>query len=159
LRASPLRDGSLYGGPSADDPTRGDAILADLIARIPRRDEAALRALYDRTAPKLLGVVLRIQADRGMAEDVLRDVFLRIWQKAASYGPAAGGPPAWLCTVARNRAIDGVLRTEVQGWRSRTGRIGWSGWPPPRQRAHDRDATSCQVVRTGSTPSFGARRW
>ncbi|RZK78942.1 MAG: sigma-70 family RNA polymerase sigma factor [Methylobacterium sp.] len=97
-------------------PARGDAILADLIARIARRDEAALRTLYDRTAPKLLGVVLRIQSDRGMAEDVLQDVFLRIWQKAASYSPAAGRPLAWLCTIARNRAIDGVRRrSETQG--------------------------------------------
>lgn len=121
MRASPLRDGPPRGGsqpdgPSADDPARTDAVLADLIARIARRDEAALRTLYDRTAPKLLGVVLRIQSDRGLAEDVLQDVFLRIWQKAATYSPAAGRPLAWLCTIARNRAIDGVRRrSETQG--------------------------------------------
>jgi RNA polymerase sigma-70 factor (ECF subfamily) len=108
-------DGSRPGVP-ADEAARTEAVLADLIARIARRDEAALRTLYDRTAPKLLGVVLRIQSDRGMAEDVLQDVFLRIWQKAASYSPAAGRPLAWLCTIARNRAIDGVRRrSETQG--------------------------------------------
>lgn len=116
MRASPLRGGSQPDGPSADDPARTDAVLVDLIARIARRDEAALRTLYDRTAPKLLGVVLRIQSDRGLAEDVLQDVFLRIWQKAATYSPAAGRPLAWLCTIARNRAIDGVRRrSETQG--------------------------------------------
>lgn len=111
LRASPLRDGAL-----ADDPSRTDVALADLIADIARRDATALRTLYDRTAPKLLGVILRIQTDRGMAEDVLQEVYLRVWQKAASYSPAAGRPLAWLCSIARNRAIDGVRRRqEVQG--------------------------------------------
>lgn len=111
MRASPLR-----GDLPADDPARTDAALAGLIATIARHDEAALRALYDRTAPKLLGVILRIQPDRGAAEDVLQDVFLRVWQNAASYSPAAGRPLAWLCAIARNRAIDGLRRRrEVQG--------------------------------------------
>lgn len=111
MRASPQ-----LGGPPADDPARTDAALAGLIARIARRDQAALRALYDRTGPKLFGVILRIQADRSLAEDVLQDVYLRVWQNAASYSPEAGRPLAWLCTIARNRAIDGVRRrSEIQG--------------------------------------------
>ncbi|MCJ2035677.1 sigma-70 family RNA polymerase sigma factor [Methylobacterium sp. J-068] len=90
--------------------------MARLVAAVARRDEAALRTLYDRTAAKLFGVILRIQADRGMAEDVLQDVYLRVWQNAASYSPEAGRPLAWLCTIARNRAIDGLRRRhEVQG--------------------------------------------
>lgn len=111
MRASPLRS-----DPPADDSARADAALAGLIATIARRDESALRTLYERTAPKLLGVILRIQPDRGAAEDVLQDVFLRVWQNAASYSPAAGRPLAWLCAIARNRAIDGLRRRrEVQG--------------------------------------------
>ena len=115
LRASPSPTGSLPTGPSAEEAAR-DAVLAGLIANIARRDEAALRTLYDRTSAKLFGVILRIQADRGMAEDVLQDVYLRVWQTAASYSPGAGRPLSWLCTIARNRAIDGVRRrSEVQG--------------------------------------------
>ncbi|WP_027173602.1 sigma-70 family RNA polymerase sigma factor [Methylobacterium sp. 10] len=95
---------------------RDDAALARLIAAVASGNEQALRALYDLTAPKLFGIVLRIQRDRGMAEDVLQDVYLRIWQSAGSFSPEAGRPLSWLCTIARNRAIDGVRRKgEVQG--------------------------------------------
>ncbi|MCI9881497.1 MULTISPECIES: sigma-70 family RNA polymerase sigma factor [Methylobacterium] len=125
-------------GPFAEDGAGSEAVLADLLARIGRRDEAALRVLYDRTAPKLLGVVLRIQSDRGMAEDVLQDVFLRIWQKAASYSPAAGRPLAWLCTIARNRAIDGVRRrSEVQGPATEDG----EDWVERLADPHDSEGT------------------
>jgi RNA polymerase sigma-70 factor (ECF subfamily) len=95
---------------------RDDATLLRLIAEIARGDEAALKALYEATAPKLFGVVLRIQRDRTAAEDVLQDVYLRIWQSAGSYQPSAGAPMPWLCAIARNRAIDVVRRKgEVQG--------------------------------------------
>ncbi|MFC6390367.1 sigma-70 family RNA polymerase sigma factor [Methylorubrum zatmanii] len=87
-----------------------EADLAGLLAAIARRDEAALQALYTRTAPKLFGIILRIQRDRSLAEDVLQDVYLKIWQSAGSYLPSAGGPLPWLCTIARNRAIDGLRR-------------------------------------------------
>lgn len=96
--------------PRDDAGAAEDAILADLLERIAGRDELALRALYDRTAAKLLGIVLRIQRDRSLAEDVLQDVYLRIWHAAGSYAPAAGAPLPWLCAIARNRAIDGVRR-------------------------------------------------
>ena len=90
--------------------------LVQLLSAIAGGDEAALRTLYDLTSPKLFGVILRIQKDRGMAEDVLQDVYLRVWQRAESYAPQAGRPLSWLCTIARNRAIDGLRRRgEVQG--------------------------------------------
>ncbi|MDR7038419.1 MULTISPECIES: sigma-70 family RNA polymerase sigma factor [Methylobacterium] len=95
---------------------RDDATLERLLDAVAARDEAALRALYDLTAPKLLGVILRIQRDRSAAEDILQDVFLRVWQSAGSYVPEAGRPLSWLCTIARNRAIDAIRRrTEAQG--------------------------------------------
>lgn len=90
--------------------TPHDGDLAGLLDRVARRDVAALRALYDRTAPKLFGIILRIQRDRSLAEDVLQDVYLKLWQSAASYAPSAGAPLPWLCTIARNRAIDGLRR-------------------------------------------------
>ena len=56
------------------------------------------------------------EAARGLAEDVLQDVYMRIWQAAGSYRPEAGPPLPWLITIARNRAIDSVRRkAEVQG--------------------------------------------
>lgn len=95
---------------------RDDATLPGLIDAVARGDEQALKALYDLTAPKLLGVVLRIQRDRSAAEDVLQDVYLRVWQSAGTFDAKAGRPLTWLCAIARNRAIDVVRRKgEVQG--------------------------------------------
>ncbi|MBE7199066.1 MAG: sigma-70 family RNA polymerase sigma factor [Parafilimonas terrae] len=99
-----------------------DAELRRLLAGIARGEADRLAELYDRTSPKLYGLILRIQRDRSLAEDVLQDVYMRIWQAAGSYQPEAGPPLPWLVTVARHRAIDSVRRArEVQGPGSESG--------------------------------------
>ena len=93
-----------------------DATLRRLLAGIARAEADRLAELYDLTSPKLYGLILRIQRDRALAEDVLQDVYMRVWQAAGSYRPEAGSPLPWLVTIARYRAIDSVRRkTEVQG--------------------------------------------
>jgi len=84
--------------------------LEDLMVSVARGDRTAFRTLYDRSSAKLFGVVLRILKNRQKSEDVLQDVFLRIWQKAGSYDPAQGKPITWMATIARNRAID-IIRS------------------------------------------------
>jgi RNA polymerase sigma-70 factor (ECF subfamily) len=79
---------------------------ADLVARMARGDRAALSALYARHAPRLLALALQILHDRPEAEDVLHDVFLEAWQKAATYSTERGSVGAWLSLRARSRAID-----------------------------------------------------
>jgi RNA polymerase sigma-70 factor (ECF subfamily) len=82
--------------------------LTGLVAGTARGDRAAFAELYGRTAAKLLGIVIRIVRDRAIAEDVLQEVYLRVWQNAASYAPDAGRPMTWMISIARNRAIDVV---------------------------------------------------
>ncbi len=120
-----------------------DAVLAGLLEKIAGRDEAALKALYDRTAAKLLGLILRIQRDRSLAEDVLQDVFLRIWHAAGSYAPAAGAPLPWLCAIARNRAIDGVRRRSEVTMPS--GEAGEAYWERLSARAAARTRSSTET--------------
>lgn len=79
---------------------------ADLVVRMSRGDRAALSALYTRHAPRLLALVIQILHDRPEAEDVLHDVFLEAWQKAATYSAERGSVGAWLSLRARSRAID-----------------------------------------------------
>jgi RNA polymerase sigma factor (sigma-70 family) len=83
--------------------------LDDLLCAVARHDRDAFRNLYEVAAPKLFGTVLRITRNQAAAEEVLQDVFLRIWQNAASFSPDTGPARAWMNSVARNRAID-VLR-------------------------------------------------
>ncbi|MFO1148902.1 MAG: sigma-70 family RNA polymerase sigma factor [Alsobacter sp.] len=90
--------------------TREDDDIAALLAATAAGDRSAFRRIYERTAPKLLGVILRMRLDRAAAEDVLQDVFLRVWTKAATYTPEAGPALGWLVAIARYRTIDHLRR-------------------------------------------------
>src|ERR1700730_12235016 len=67
---------------------------------------AALQIVYQDTSAKLCGVCLRILNDRSEAEDVLQEVYVTVWRKAATFDPARASPITWLVAVARNRSID-----------------------------------------------------
>ena len=69
-------------------------------------DRAALRHIFDRTSNKLMGICLRILNDRDEAEDVLQEVYVSVWTRAASFDAERASPIAWLASIARNRAID-----------------------------------------------------
>jgi RNA polymerase sigma-70 factor (ECF subfamily) len=84
--------------------------LAVLLTRVATGDRAAFSALYRAAAPKLLGVILRILNRRDLAEEVLQEVFVRIWDRAGDFDASAGAPLAWLSTIARNRALDSLRR-------------------------------------------------
>lgn len=86
------------------------APLDTLMARVALHDRAALRQLYDATAPRLLAIVQRLLDDRAAAEDVIQDTFVTVWQRAADFPPLRTSPMAWLTTLARNRAIDQLRR-------------------------------------------------
>ncbi len=90
---------------------------AQLLEAITRRDESALAALYDRYNSILFGLVLRILHDRAEAEDVLQEVFWRVWQHATDFDESRGRAFTWLVTIARSRAID---RLRALGSRART---------------------------------------
>ncbi|HEX8422133.1 MAG TPA: sigma-70 family RNA polymerase sigma factor [Pyrinomonadaceae bacterium] len=78
----------------------------ELLHAVARGDESALAALYDRYSSILLGLLLRILHSRSEAEDVLQEVFIQIWQRAANFDEARGRGFTWMVTLARSRAID-----------------------------------------------------
>lgn len=87
------------------------SLIAAALARIPDGDRAALQTVYRLTSTKLFGVILRILDDRSEAEDVLQEVYMTVWRKAAAFDPAKASPMTWLIAVARNRAIDRLRTT------------------------------------------------
>jgi RNA polymerase sigma factor (sigma-70 family) len=84
--------------------------LIHALERVAREDRGAMKEVYAATAPKLFGYCLRILSDRQEAEDVLQEVYLLVWRKAASFDPSRASPITWLMTLTRNRALD-RLRT------------------------------------------------
>jgi len=93
--------------------------LAALLDATSRGDRQAFRALYEKAAPKLFGIVLRITRNRSMAEEVLQETFIKVWQNAERFQPEFGQPMAWLAAIARNRAIDRIRAEKIE--RNRAG--------------------------------------
>src|SRR5438270_1474380 len=80
--------------------------LVAALARVAGGDRAALQIVYQDTCAKLFGVCVRILKDKSEAEDVLQEVYLTVWRKAASFDPTRASPITWLVAIARNRSID-----------------------------------------------------
>ena len=66
----------------------------------------ALASLYDRHGDAVFAAACRLTSDRGVAEEVVQDTFLALWDRAETFNPAAGSLSAWLHTIARNRTVD-----------------------------------------------------
>lgn len=75
-----------------------------------RRDAAAFRRIYNATSPKLFGFAMRILIKTELAEEVLQESYISIWNNAASYQPALAAPMTWMTTIVRNKAFDALRR-------------------------------------------------
>ncbi len=85
-----------------------------LIEKLNRRDQQAFQWLYDQYSPALYGVVLRIVRDEEQAQDLLQDIFVKIWKNLDSYDAAKGRLFTWMLNVARNTAIDSLRARKAQ---------------------------------------------
>lgn len=85
-----------------------DQLLAE---RLRSGDREALGLLYDRYAPVAMAVAVRVVSDRDLAEDLVHDAFVAVWQKIERFDPARGSLRSWLLTIVRNRAIDRLRGT------------------------------------------------
>lgn len=116
-----------------DDP------LSSLIQRVGRGDQSAFSDLYDRIAPLVHGVVLRIVRDPSQTEEVVQEVFVELWRIAPRFDPEKGTVSSWVATIAHRRAVDRV-RSE-QSARNRVERES-----ARVERPHDEVAESVVAV-------------
>jgi RNA polymerase sigma-70 factor, ECF subfamily len=79
---------------------------AGLALRLQRRDPRAMAELYDRYGRLVYTLILRIVQDGGIAEDLVQETFLRVWNRVQGFDAEKGALGAWLLAVARHRAID-----------------------------------------------------
>jgi RNA polymerase sigma-70 factor (ECF subfamily) len=89
-----------------------------LVARMARGDGEALGTLYDRHAPYLLAVAVRMLGATREAQDLLHDVFLEAWERSREYDVTRGTARTWLLVRLRSRALDRMGRAEVVRVRS-----------------------------------------
>lgn len=83
-----------------------DVVDAALLARLAGGDTTALAKVYDRYSGLLLGLGIRILGSRAEAEDVLHDVFVEVWKRAADFDAGRGTVRGWLALRMRSRCLD-----------------------------------------------------
>lgn len=131
---SELRTGEHGGGvPTGERPLveRSDA---QLVAALVEGEHAALAELYDRHAAALYRAALLRVGDRQLAEEILQDTYLALWNRAELFDERQGSLIAWLSTIARNRAID---RLRAHGRRPPP--VPFSAMMPDSQRGGDEE--------------------
>ena len=82
----------------------------DLLRRVADRDQSAMAVIFDRHGRLVYSIALRVLKDTAAAEDVMQEIFFRLWQDPTRRGSDRGSLAAWLAVVARNRAVDGLRR-------------------------------------------------
>jgi RNA polymerase sigma-70 factor (ECF subfamily) len=105
-------------------PSLDDQALIELVARA---DADALSELYDRYNRLIFSLAVATVGDRGTAEEIMLDVFTRVWQKADLYRAEQAQVSTWLTSITRHRAIDELRR---RGVRAEQYSVAWAEVPP-----------------------------
>jgi len=102
----------------------GDAIRDDedcqIVKRLQCREQRAMADLYDKYGGLLYSVILRSVKDQAVAEDLVQEVMLRVWNRIGQFDICRGRLAGWLVTIARNRAIDQVRSARSRASESTT---------------------------------------
>jgi RNA polymerase sigma-70 factor (ECF subfamily) len=79
---------------------------AALVREVAAGSQSALGDLYDRYVDAVYAAASRLTSDRHIAEEVVQETFLALWNRAELFDPKIGSLAAWLHTIARNRTVD-----------------------------------------------------
>ena len=102
---------SRASSPVQQAPANGE--LADLLMRVAEvRDKTAFAQLFEHFGPRIKGFMMRKGADAELAEDLAQDTMITVWRKAHMYSRDKGTVSTWIFTIARNRRIDWVRRSD-----------------------------------------------
>jgi RNA polymerase sigma factor (sigma-70 family) len=84
----------------------------ELVRRVGHRDPGAFETLYRRYGPSVYGVALRVLRQPFLAQEVVHDTFLAVWNAPDAYDPSRGPFRAYLLSLGHHRAVDAVRREE-----------------------------------------------
>jgi len=96
------------GAPDSRQSVPAGRSLELVLADVAKGDHAAFGAVYDQTAPAVLGTIRRVLRDPAQSEEVMQEVLLEVWRTAARFDPSVGSASAWIMTLAHRRAVDRV---------------------------------------------------
>ena len=96
---------------STDKPGQEEAAL---LVRLRDGDQGAMAEIYDRYSRIVYGVAVRVLGSTAAAEDVVQEVFLRLWRNPQAFDANRGRLGAWLAVIARNRAIDHLRKRPLE---------------------------------------------
>jgi len=128
----------------------GAADEAALVQAVAGGSEEALAALYDRHVDGIHAVALRLSGDRGIAEEVVQETFLALWNRAELFDPALASLATWLRSIARNRTVD---RLRALGRRPTLVPFGGHGDPGDDDSGIDRIGPDA-IVLGGAAPDL-----
>lgn len=111
-----------HGLPMSPPPAHDHALDVVELNAIARGDRPALGRLYDRHAPWLLALGVRLLGDRNEAEDVLHDVMVEVWKHAGDYDPERATVRTWIILRMRSRCLDRLRAAPHARWQSMSDR-------------------------------------
>jgi RNA polymerase sigma-70 factor (ECF subfamily) len=89
------------------------ATLEELLYRCALKDANALSALYKNSSAKLFALILRMVSRKDIAEDILQEAYINIWNRADTYREDKGAALTWMTGIARNKTIDWIRRNPL----------------------------------------------
>jgi RNA polymerase sigma-70 factor (ECF subfamily) len=97
---------------AATQPCALDLTDEQLMVMLQERNPVALEYLYDRHSAIVKSLGMKVVHNEAETEDLLQEIFMEIWNRAASYDPSKGKPLGWMVTLARRRAIDRLRKCQ-----------------------------------------------
>jgi len=119
------------------DDKANDALL---IAKLKERDPNALSAAYDRYGTLTFSLIVRITRDSSVAEDLVQEVFLRLWNRIQDFDESRGSLSVWVLAIARNMAID-YIRSSHSRFSAKTRPLDQTDFAPISYKPNEVDNT------------------
>lgn len=88
--------------------------LVGLLQRVALQNHAAFKELYDLTSGHLYGVAIRFMRKRELANEVVQDAYINVWQHAGSYAATLSTPMTWLISIVRNKSLDRLRKGKLE---------------------------------------------
>ena len=135
----------------------GPGVDAALVREVAAGSHDALAELYDRHGDAVFAAASRLTSDRGLAEEVVQETFLALWNRADTFDPSIGSLAAWLHTIARNRTVDrlraaGRRPTLVPLSSAASSGTAFGGGDEPDAEALERVLASGSVIAGAAVP-------